>query len=80
MKLKEETLWLSLNQVAAFFEKDKSVISRHIGNVFKSGELKKDSTVAKFATVQLEGNRKVKRNIEYYNLDVVIAVGYRVNS
>ena len=80
VQLKEETLWLNLNQIAMLFEKDKSVISRHIKNIFKSGELEQDSTVAKFATVQIEGKRKVKRIIEYFNLDVIIAVGYRVNS
>jgi len=80
VQLREETIWLNLNQIAFLFEKDKSVISRHIRNIFKSGELNKKSTVAKFATVQPEGGRKVKRNIEYYNLDVIIAVGYRVNS
>ena len=58
----------------------KSTISRHIRNVFESGELKPDSTVAFFATVQNEGNRKVERSIAYYNLDIIISVGYRVNS
>ena len=80
VKLREETIWLSLNQIAALFEKDKSVISRHIKNIYETGELQRESTVAKFATVQTEGKRKVKRMIEYYNLDVIIAVGYRVNS
>ena len=80
VKLKAETLWLSLNQLAMLFSKDKSVISRHIKNIYKTGELKKISTVANFATVQKEGKRKVKRKITYYNLDVIIAVGYRVNS
>ncbi len=80
VQLKEETIWLNLNQIALLFEKDKSVISRHIKNIFKTEELDRDSTVAKFATVQTEGKRKVKRTIEYFNLDVIIAVGYRVNS
>ena len=80
VQLKEETIWLSLNQIATLFEKDKSVISRHIRNIFESGELDPNSTVANFATVQIEGKRKVKRTIEYFNLDVIIAVGYRVNS
>ena len=69
-----ETLWLPLNKIAELFEKDKSVISRHISNIFEEQELTKDSTVASFATVQIEGNRKVNRNIDYYNLDMIIAV------
>ena len=80
VQLKEESIWLSLNQIATLFEKDKSVISRHIRNIFESGELERNATVAKFATVQIEGKRKVKRTIEYFNLDVIISVGYRVNS
>jgi death-on-curing family protein len=80
VQLREETIWLSLNQIASLFEKDKSVISRHIKNIFLSGELSRDSTVAKIATVQKEGKRRVKREIEYFNLDVIISVGYRVNS
>ena len=62
------------------FQRDKSVVSRHINNIFKEGELKRDSTVAKNATVQNEGNRNVRREVEYYNLDVIISVGYRVKS
>lgn len=72
--LYSETLWLPLNKIAELFEKDKSVISRHISNIFEEQELTKDSTVASFATVQIEGNRKVNRNIDYYNLDMIIAV------
>ena len=75
-----ETVWLSLDQMAKLFGRDKSVISRHIKNVFEDGELEKNSTVAFFATVQKEGNREVERNIDYYNLDVIISVGYRVKS
>ncbi|MDY2595197.1 MAG: RhuM family protein [Oliverpabstia sp.] len=56
------------------------MISRHIKNVFAEGELQREATVAKFATVQIEGNRRVSREIEYYNLDVIISVGYRVKS
>ena len=62
------------------FERDKSVISRHINNIYKEGELDRIATVAKNATVQIEGKRKVEREIEFYNLDVIISVGYRVNS
>ncbi len=80
VKLDKETVWLNLNQISDLFERDKSVTSRHINNVFKEGELNRDSTVAKFATVQNEGKRKIIRNIEYFNLDVIISVGYRIKS
>ena len=76
----DETVWLSLDQISALFERDKSTISRHIKNVFEDGELSPERTVANFATVQSEGGRKVERNIEFYNLDVIISVGYRVKS
>jgi hypothetical protein len=72
--LYDETLWLPLNKIAELFEKDKSTISEHIKNIFDEQELSKDSTVGKFPTVQIEGSRKVNRNIEYYNLDMIIAV------
>jgi death-on-curing family protein len=77
---RQDTIWANLNQIADLFGRDKSVISRHIKNIFKSGELDKKSTVAKIATVQKEGNKEVLRNIEYFNLDVIISVGYRVDS
>ena len=80
VRLHDETLWLNLNQLSSFFGRDKSVISRHINNITKTGELKRDSTVAFFATVQDEGGRQIERQIEYYNLDMIISVGYRVNS
>ena len=80
VKFEKETVWLNLNQISKLFERDKSVISRHISNIFKEGELDKKSTVAKFATVQEEGKRKISRNIEYFNLDVIISVGYRIKS
>jgi len=76
----EEMVWLSLNQMTELFGRDKSVISRHLANIFKSDELKKIETVAKFATVQKEGSKSVTREIEYYNLDAILSVGYRVNS
>lgn len=76
----KETIWLNLNQISALFNKDKSVISRHLKNIFESGELNEEETVAFFATVQKEGKKTVERNICYYNLDVVLSVGYRVNS
>lgn len=78
--LYDETIWLPLNKIAELFDKDKSDISRHITNIYNENELNRNSTVAKFATVQIEGNRKVNRNIDYYNLDMIIAVGYRTNS
>jgi len=80
VKIDEETVWLSLNQIAQLFDRDKSVISRHLRNVFKDGELSIEATVAKNATVQMEAGREVKREIEYYNLDAILSVGYRVNS
>ena len=76
----EDTVWLSIDQMAELFQRDKSTISRHIKNIFKEGELIRAATVANFATVQIEGNREVERNIEYFNLDVIISVGYRVKS
>ena len=78
--LKRETLWASLQQIADLFETDKSGISRHIRNIYNSGELESKATVAKIATVQMEGSRRVKREIECYNLDLMLSVGYRVNS
>ena len=78
VNMKDETVWLSLDQMAKLFDRDKSVISRHIKNALE--EEADNSTVAKFATVQNEGNRSVTRNVEYYNLDVIISVGYRVKS
>lgn len=80
VRLEHETLWLSLNQLAALFERDKSVISRHLHNIYRTEELERNSTVAFFATVQDEGGRSVERQIEYFNLDAIISVGYRVNS
>lgn len=75
-----ETVWLSLEQMSSLFQRDKSTISRHIKNIFDEGELIREATVVNFATVQTEGDRQVERNIEYYNLDVIISVGYRVKS
>lgn len=75
-----DTVWLSLNQLVELFDRDKSVISRHLRNIFKEGELDKQATVAKNATVQNEAGREIIRIIEYFNLDAIISVGYRVNS
>lgn len=80
VRFSDETVWLTLDQMAALFDRDKSTISRHIKNIFEEGELEQSSTVAKFATVQTEGARKVERDLDYYNLDVIISVGYRVKS
>ena len=78
--VEKETVWVTLDQIAEVFSRDKSAISRHFKNIYNEGELQKETTVAKNATVQFEGKRKVIRTIEYYNLDAVISVGYRVNS
>lgn len=80
VQLEDETVWLSLNQISTLFERDKSVISRHIRNIYREQELEEKATVAKNATVQNENGREVLRQIEYYNLDVIISVGYRVKS
>ncbi|MFR9545684.1 MAG: virulence RhuM family protein [Rikenellaceae bacterium] len=80
VNLQDETLWLSLDEIAALFDRNKSTISRHIKNIFETGELEPSATVANFATVQNEGVRKVERNITCYNLDMIISIGYRVNS
>ena len=76
VNLEGETVWLSLEQMTRLFGRDKSVISRHIKNIFEEGELERNaSTIANFATVQQEGTRKVERSIDYYNLDVVLCLG-----
>lgn len=80
VKVEKETVWLNQNQLEELFETNRTTINKHILNIYKSGELKEEATCAKIAQVQKEGNRTVKRNIKYYNLDVIIAVGYRVNS
>jgi len=80
VRLDGETAWLSLGQLTELFQRDKSVISRHIKNVFEEGELSRGATVAEFATVQREGDREVTRAVEHFNLDVIISVGYRVKS
>jgi len=80
VRLEGETVWLSLNQMAELFQRDKSVISKHIRNIFQEGELRQEGTVAKYATVQREGERAVARAIAAFNLDVIISVGYRVKS
>lgn len=78
--LERDTVWLPLTQMARLFGRDKSVISRHLNNVYKSRELLRAATVAKNATVQREGGREVVREVEYFNLDAILSIGYRVNS
>lgn len=80
VKFDDDTVWLNRQQLSELFARDVKTIGKHVNNVFKEGELDKSSTVAKFATVQTEGNREVERQVEYYNLDVIISVGYRVKS
>jgi len=73
-------VWLTQAKIAELFGVDRSVVTKHLKNIFSEGELNKDSTCAKIAQVQTEGQRQVARNVEFYNLDVIISVGYRVNS
>ena len=77
VNLKDETLWLSLDQIAELFQRNKSTISRHIKNILKEGELDAKSVVAKFATTASDDKTY---QVDYYNLDMIISVGYRVNS
>ncbi|NDW10539.1 virulence RhuM family protein [Dysgonomonas sp. 520] len=77
---RSETIWTTQKGMSEIFDVDRSVITKHLSNIYQQGELEKDRTCAKFAQVQKEGNREVRREIEYYNLDAIISVGYRVNS
>jgi hypothetical protein len=78
--LQNETVWLTQKAIAELFGVVKSTISEHLSNIFETNELDRNSTVRNFRTVQIEGTREVSREIEYYNLDAIISVGYRVNS
>lgn len=80
VNLDGDTVWLSQQQMAVLFDKDRTVITRHINNIYKTKELEKSSTCAFFAQVRNEGGRAVERKIPLYNLDMIISVGYRVNS
>ena len=80
VKLEGETVWLTQAQMSELFQTDRTVINRHIRNIYKSGALEEEATCAKNAQVRMEGSRKVSRSIPYYNLDMIISVGYRVNS
>ena len=79
-RLVNETVWLTQGQMADLFQKDKRTVSEHINNIYDEGELLREATVLKFRTVQYEGERQVSRDLEYYSLDVIISVGYRVKS
>jgi hypothetical protein len=76
----EETFWLSQKRIADLFSVDVRTINEHLQNIYATGELQKDSTIRKFQIVQKEGSREVARNVDFYRLEVIIAVGYRVNS
>ena len=80
VSIDNDTVWLNRNQLATLFDRDVKTIGKHINNIFDEEELILEATVAKFATVQIEGEREVKRDIDHYNLDVIISVGYRVKS
>ena len=80
VRLENETVWLTQAQMVELFQTTKQNVSLHVGNVFKEGELEEKSTVKEYLTVQKEGERKVSRKVKYYNLDVIISVGYRVKS
>lgn len=80
VRLEQDTVWLSQEQMCRLFEVQKAAVSKHLKNIFDSGELDRAATVSKMETVQQEGKRRVKRNIDHFNLDAVISVGYRVNS
>ena len=80
VRVEDETVWLTQSQMIDLFDSTKQNISLHINNIFKEGELDANSTVKEYLTVQVEGLRKVKRKIAFYNLDVIISVGYRVKS
>ncbi len=78
--LQEDTIWLNQKQMGELFGKSVKTVNEHISNIYKEDELKKDSTIRKFRIVQKEGKREVEREIDFYNLDVIISVGYRVKS
>ena len=80
VRYQDGSIWLTQSLMAELFRTAKSTVNEHLRNIYKSGELSREATVRKFRTVQIEGKRTVKRNLEYYNLDAIISVGYRVNS
>lgn len=80
VRLEEETVWLTQDQMATLFNKAGNTITEHIRNVYDEGELEENRTCRKFRLVRMEGKRKVERELDHYNLDVIISVGYRVKS
>ena len=80
VRIEDEKVWLTQAQIVELFQSSKANISEHLKNIYKSEELIQSSTVRNFRTVRQEGNRQITRNLEYYNLDVIISVGYRVNT
>ena len=80
VKLQQETVWLTQVQMSQLFDKDRRTISEHVNNLYKNEELQRDRTIRKFRLVQKEGKRKVEREVDFFNLDVIISVGYRVKS
>ena len=80
VRVEDESVWLTQSQIVELFDSSKANISEHLKHIFDSGELAREATVRKFRTVRQEGSRNVTRNIEYFNLDVIISVGYRVNT
>ena len=80
VRMENDTVWLTQAQMAELFQTDRTSIVRHINNIYKTQELNKESTCAKIAQVQMEGKRKITRSIPFFNLDMIISVGYRVNS
>jgi len=80
VRLQDNTIWLTQKLISALFDIERSVITKHLNNIYQENELNKEATCAIFAQVQMEGNRQITRNVDFYNLDAIIAVGYRVNS
>lgn len=80
VKLENETVWLTQAQIAALMGTNVPAISKHISNIYKQGELDKGSTISKMEIVQCEGTRQIRRTVDHYNLDMILSVGYRVNS
>jgi len=80
VRVSDETIWLTQNQIVGLFDSSKANVSEHIKNILHSKELEAEATVRKFRTVQMEGNRNVIRNIDHYNLDMIISIGYRINT
>jgi len=80
VRVQDNTVWLTQKLIAMLFDVERSVITKHLSNIYQEYELSKSATCAIFAQVQIEGNRQVARNVDFYNLDAIISVGYRVNS